>query len=100
MHGATAWLRYSKFMARCRSGATGWPTPVLAIGSGLGAGYLLSILRRMLTSIPAGDPADPGFIKGLTLRINATFIIGAVIMLVVSRSSIAASCERPAFRLS
>jgi amino acid transporter len=43
VHGATAWVRYSKFIAPVSLWCNwlAW-TPVLAIGSGLGAGYLLS----------------------------------------------------------
>ena len=87
VHGATAWLRYSKFMAPLSLWCNwlAW-TPVLAIGSGLGAGYLLSIFYAPDADINTWQKtiADLGFIKeGLTLRINATFIIGAVIMLVV-----------------
>ena len=87
VHGATAWIRYSKFMAPLSLWCNwlAW-TPVLAIGSGLGAGYLLSIFYAPDADINTWQKtiADLGFIKeGLTLRINATFIIGAVIMLVV-----------------
>ena len=44
VHGATAWIRYSQFLAPLSLWCNwlAW-TPVLAIGSGLGAGYLLSI---------------------------------------------------------
>src|SRR5262249_49175707 len=44
VHGATAWIRYSKFLAPLSLWCNwlAW-TPVLAIGAGLGAGYLLSI---------------------------------------------------------
>ena len=40
VHGATAWIRYSQFLAPLSlwSNWLAW-TPVLAIGSGLGAGY-------------------------------------------------------------
>ncbi|HEX7200794.1 MAG TPA: amino acid permease, partial [Dongiaceae bacterium] len=87
VHGATAWIRYSRILAPLSlwSNWLAW-TPVLAIGTGLGAGYLLSIFY---------DPSSPmlswqftiidlGFIStGLSLRINATFFLGAAIMLVV-----------------
>src|SRR6202046_4598251 len=44
VHGAAAWIRYSSILAPL-SLWSNWPawTPVLAIGAGLGAGYLLSI---------------------------------------------------------
>src|SRR5262244_89132 len=86
VHGATALIRYSQFLAPLSlwSNWLAW-TPVLAIGSGLGAGYLLSIFYAPDAAIMSWQVTlvDLGFIKeGLSLRINATFIIGAVIMLI------------------
>ena len=87
VHGATAWIRYSKFLAPLSlwSNWLAW-TPVLAIGSGLGAGYLLSIFYAPDAAINTWQITlvDLSFLKdGLSLRINSTFFIGAVIMLVV-----------------
>src|SRR5215468_10898192 len=87
VHGATAWIRYSQFLAPLSlwSNWLAW-TPVLAIGAGLGAGYLLSIFFASNSPILAWQWTllDLGFIsKDLTLRINATFLLGAAIMLVV-----------------
>jgi amino acid transporter len=87
VHGATAWIRYSQFLAPLSlwSNWLAW-TPVLAIGSGLGAGYLLSIFYAPDAAINTWQIklVDLGFLKdGLSLRINATFIIGAIIMLIV-----------------
>jgi amino acid transporter len=87
VHGATAWIRYSRILAPLSlwSNWLAW-TPVLAIGAGLGAGYLLSIF------FDAGSPISTwhltlinlGFLsKDLTVRLNATFFLGAAIMLVV-----------------
>jgi len=87
VHGATAWIRYIKPAA----GISLWCnwlawTPVLAIGAGLGASYLLSIFyapdsKVMTWSITL---VNLDFIKsGLTLRINAVFIVGAFIILAV-----------------
>lgn len=87
VHGATAWIRYSRILAPLSlwSNWLAW-TPVLAIGAGLGAGYLLSVF------FDAGSPIstwqvtliDLGFLsKDLTVRLNATFFLGAAIMLVV-----------------
>ena len=84
VHGATAWVRYSKIVAPMSiwSNWLAW-SPILAIGSGLASGYLLSIF------IPADDPIstwkltllDLGFIQEhLSIRINAQFILGTVIM--------------------
>ena len=59
---------------------------MLAIGTGLGAGYLLSIFYAPDAPVPAWQLTilDLGFIStGLTLRINAIFCLGAAIMLVV-----------------
>lgn len=85
VHGATAWIRYSKIAAPISLWCNwlAW-TPVLAIGAGLGAGYLLSIF--FLPGAPINTwqitILDLGFLaSGLTLRINATFILGAAILL-------------------
>jgi amino acid transporter len=87
VHGATAWIRYSKFTAPMSLWCNwvAW-SPVLAIGSGLAAGYLLSIFFAPTASINTWNVTliDLGSLKsGLELRINATFIIGAVILLAV-----------------
>ena len=72
---------------RCRCGATGWPGPRCWRSAPASAPAICcpSSMRRMPTiNTWQLTIADLGFIKeGLTLRINATFIIGAVIMLVV-----------------
>jgi amino acid transporter len=87
VHGATAWIRYSRILAPLSlwSNWLAW-TPVLAIGAGLGAGYLLSIFLDPSSPILSWQwtVADLGFIsKDLTLRINATFLLGAAIILAV-----------------
>ena len=87
VHGATAWIRYSQFLAPLSlwSNWLAW-TPVLAIGSGLGAGYLISIFAAPDSSIAAWqiNLVDLGFIsEGLSLRINAGTVLGAAIMLAV-----------------
>jgi amino acid transporter len=87
VYGAIAWVRYGKMLGPISVWANwfSW-SPVLAIGSGLAAGYVLEML------MPAGSGLrswsitliDLGFIKtGLTMRINATFILGLLLMLVV-----------------
>src|SRR5438876_8375975 len=83
VHGATAWVRYSRILAPLSlwSNWLAW-TPVLAIGAGLGAAYLLSIFFGTGSPISAWQwtLVDLGFIsKDLTLRINATFLLGAAI---------------------
>ena len=59
---------------------------MLAIGAGLGAGYLLSIFFSPAAPINTWQITlvNLDFLaKGLTLRINATFILGAIILLCV-----------------
>jgi amino acid transporter len=86
VYGAVAWVRYSKLFAPF-SVWCNWVAwaPVLSIGSGLAAGYVLTILfgadnpvnTWQITLLPLE------FIKtGLALRINATFVLGAVILLI------------------
>lgn len=87
VHGATAWIRYSKYTAPLSLWCNwiAW-SPVLAIGSGLAAGYLLSIFFAPDAKINTWSVtlADLGFLKdGLTLRINGTFFLAVVILLVV-----------------
>jgi amino acid transporter len=87
VHGATAWIRYVKPAA----GISLWCnwlawTPVLAIGAGLGASYLLSIFYAPDSKVMTWSITllNLDFIKsGLTLRVNAVFILGAFIILAV-----------------
>jgi amino acid transporter len=87
VYGAIAWVRYSKIVAPvsvwCNCFA--W-SPVLAIGSGLAAGYILHGLFAPEAIVNTWQLTllDLGAIKsGLVLRINATFVLGAVILLAV-----------------
>lgn len=85
VYGAIAWVRYSKLLAPLSVWCNwlAW-TPVLAIGSGLGAGYILSILFAPDALINTWQITlfDMGWLRtGLALRINATFILGATILL-------------------
>lgn len=87
VHGATAWVRYTKLAAPVSLWCNwlAW-TPVLAIGSGLGAGYLLSVFFSSTSPVNTWQVTlvNLGFLQsGLTIRVNATFIIGAVILLAV-----------------
>lgn len=87
VHGATAWIRYIRPTAAISLWCNwlAW-TPVLAIGAGLGASYLLGIFYAPDSTVMTWQwtIADLGFLKdGLTLRINAVFIVGAVIILAV-----------------
>ena len=86
IYGATAWVRYGKLLAPLSVWCNwlAW-SPVLAIGCGIAAGYIL-------TSLFAGDAVvrtwditllDLGALKkDLRLRVNATFIVGALLLLV------------------
>jgi amino acid transporter len=87
VHGATAWIRYSRILAPLSlwSNWLAW-TPVLAIGTGLGAGYLLSIFYAPDAPIMTWEVTlvNLNFVSdGLSLRLNSTFFLGAAIMLVV-----------------
>ena len=85
VYGASAWVGYSKFIAPISVWCNwlAW-SPVLALGTGLAAGYV------MLSLFPAGAAiqswqltlADLGFLhQGLTLRINAVFLIAVSLLL-------------------
>jgi amino acid transporter len=85
VYGAVAWVRYSKFIAPISVWCNwfAW-SPVLAIGSGLASGYILGALFPADAAINTWQItlADLSFIKaGLLLRINATFVLGAVLLL-------------------
>lgn len=85
IYGAAAWVRYSKVIAPLSVWCNwlAW-TPVLAIGGGLAAGYILTSLFGAEASINSWQLtlANLDFLnEGLTLRINATSIIGTLILL-------------------
>lgn len=87
VYGAVAWVRYSKFIAPVSVWCNwfAW-SPVLAIGSGLAAGYVLSAAFPPDAAINTWQLTllDLSAIKtGLALRINATFLVGVVILLSV-----------------
>jgi amino acid transporter len=87
VHGATAWIRYITPAAPMSLWCNwlAW-TPVLAIGAGLGAGYLLSIFFAPDAAVNTWNVTlvDLGFLKeGLQLRLNAQFFIGAGLLLTV-----------------
>ena len=87
VYGAVAWIRYSKFVAPLSIWCNwvAW-TPVLSIGSGLAAGYILTAMFAPDAAINTWQLTlmDLGMLKeGLTLRINATFVIGTALLLLV-----------------
>ncbi|MDN5858440.1 MAG: APC family permease [Pseudonocardia sp.] len=87
VYGAMAWMPYSKFIAPMSVWCNwlAW-SPVLAIGSGLGAGYLLTALFPADAAINTWSLSlvDLGGLKeGLELRVNAQFVIAAAFLLLV-----------------
>lgn len=87
VYGAVAWVRYSKLIAPVSVWCNwlAW-SPVLSIGSGLAAGYILTALFPADALINTWQLTllDLGWVKsGLSLRINATFAIGLLILLTV-----------------
>jgi amino acid transporter len=87
VYGAIAWVRYSKVIAPISVWCNwfAW-SPVQATGSALAAGYILTALFAPDAAINTWHLTlcDLGFIKtGLSLRINAVFLLGAVILFAV-----------------
>jgi len=87
VYGAAAWVRYARIIAPLSVWCNwlAW-TPVLAIGGGLAAGYILSVFFDPSSTIRTWEItllSLDGLKEGLSLRINATFLLGAVILLVV-----------------
>ena len=87
VYGAIAWVRYGKLIAPISVWCNwfAW-SPVQAIGSGLAAGYILNGLFAPDAAINTWQLTllDLGAVKaGLSLRINAVFILGAVILIAV-----------------
>lgn len=86
VYGAAAWVRYSKFIAPLSIWCNwlAW-TPVLAIGCGIAAGYILTLLFPVDSAIRTWEITflDLGFLKAnLKLRLNSTFFIGAILILI------------------
>ncbi len=86
VYGAIAWVRYGKLFAPLSVWCNwlAW-TPVLSIGSGLAAGYVLSILFPATAAINNWQLTllDLGWLRaGLSLRLNATFFLGAALLLI------------------
>jgi amino acid transporter len=86
VYGAAAWLPYSKFVAPISVWCNwlAW-SPVLTLGTSLGAGYVMASLFAPDAAINHWQIplADLGFIRaGLTLRINVVSLIAAGLLLV------------------
>ena len=87
IYGAMGWVRYGKLIAPISVWCNwfAW-SPVQATGSALAAGYILSGLFAPDSNINTWQLTllDLGYLKtGLSLRINAVFALGAVILLAV-----------------
>jgi amino acid transporter len=87
VYGAAAWIRYGKVIAPLSVWCNwlAW-TPVLAIGCGIAAGYILTALTPAHSALRTVELElfDLSVLKdGLALRINATFLIGAALLLTV-----------------
>ena len=87
IYGALGWVRYGKLVAPISVWCNwfAW-SPVQAAGSALAAGYILSGLFMPDSVINTWHLTllDLGFLKtGLSMRINATFFLGAVILIIV-----------------
>ena len=87
IYGALGWVRYGKLVAPISVWCNwfAW-SPVQAAGSALAAGYILSglFMPDSLVNTWKLTLLDLGFLKtGLSLRINATFFLGAVILIIV-----------------
>lgn len=86
VYGAMAWAPYSKILAPISVWCNwiAW-SPVLAIGSGLAAGYILAILFGADAAINQWNLVllDLSAIKpGLAIRLNATFLLGVTVLLI------------------
>jgi amino acid transporter len=103
IYGAMAWLRYGRLIAPVSVWCNwlAW-SPVLALGTSLAAGYVLKGLFAPDAAVNAWQLTllDLGFIsKGLTLRVDATAVLAAILLLVTFRlqhggASAAATTQR------
>jgi amino acid transporter len=87
IYGAIGWVRYGKLIAPISVWCNwfAW-SPVQATGSALAAGYILNGIFAPDAMINTWQWTllDLGALKtGLSLRINSTFVLGAVILLAV-----------------
>ncbi|CAJ9386605.1 APC family permease [Burkholderia pseudomallei] len=86
VYGAIGWVRYGKLIAPVSVWCNwlAW-SPMLALGCGLAASYALTSLFPTDAAILHWQwtLADLGFVKpGLTLRVNATFVIATILLLI------------------
>ena len=86
VYGATAWVRYGKLLAPLSVWCNwlAW-SPVLAIGCGIAAGYVLTSLFAADSAVRSWEITllDLGALKkDFKLRINATFVVGVILLLI------------------
>ncbi len=86
VYGAIAWVRYSKFIAPISVWCNwfAW-SPVLALGTSLAGGYILTSLFPADAVINTWSLTllHLGFVQaGLTIRINSIAILGAILLLI------------------
>ena len=87
VYGAIAWVRYGKLLGPISvwSNWFSW-SPVLAIGTGLGAGYILTLFFAPESAVHSWEVTVLPLSwlgENLRLRINSTFILGWLLVLVV-----------------
>jgi amino acid transporter len=87
IYGAIGWVRYGKLIAPISVWCNwfAW-SPVQATGSALAAGYILNGIFAPDSMVNTWQLTllDLGSLKtGLSLRINSTFVLGAVVLLAV-----------------
>jgi amino acid transporter len=87
VYGAIAWVRYGKLLGPISvwSNWFSW-SPVLAIGTGLGAGYILTLFFASESAVHSWEVTVLPLSwlgENLRLRINSTFILGWLLVLVV-----------------
>jgi len=87
IYGAIGWVRYGKLIAPISVWCNwfAW-SPVQATGSALAAGYILNGIFAPYSMVNTWQLTllDLGSLKtGLSLRINSTFVLGAVVLLAV-----------------
>ena len=87
IYGAIGWVRYGKLIAPISVWCNwfAW-SPVQATGSALAAGYILNGIFAPDSMVNTWHVTllDLGSLKtGLSLRINSTFVLGAVVLLAV-----------------
>lgn len=86
VYGAVAWARYGKILAPISVWCNwfAW-SPVLAIGTGLSAGYILSMFdSNSWVNTWQFRILSLNFVRtDLSLRVNSTFFIGMLLMLLV-----------------